>query len=56
MIVKFPDEKDYLFITLGCYGVILTVYYYTTYLLERHAFFICKSHKVSENSLSKLVE
>ena len=41
MVVKFPDEKDFIIITLASYGVLLAIYYYTTYILERFAFFIC---------------
>ncbi len=46
-VVKFPNEAHLVVIALASYGVLMAIHYYIENLMEKQAFFISKSHKVS---------
>ena len=46
-IVKFPKESYFLVVALASYGVLMAIHYFIENKMEKQAFFISKSHKVS---------
>ena len=50
MKVQFPEQKSHLYFCLAAYGVVLSIYYYMMWFLEKDSFFISASHSL-EGSL-----